>query len=122
MRHLWKSSLRFVIPFAIILVGFSAFAQEPVPTPSSYPNPIGTTKDILTLVNVLLTYMVKITIPLAGLAVIIAGLNYVLAAASGNSGRITKANQTLVWVLIGTGLVVGALIIAKAVYNFITGL
>lgn len=115
-QSLWKNYLRLATSFGIIGVGFSAFAQ------GQYPNPLGEVTDFVVLIQKFLVYLTSITIPLAGLAVIIAGLNFVIASASGNPSKLTTAKTTLTWVLIGTGIVVAALVIATAIINFLKAL
>ncbi|MDP3769759.1 MAG: hypothetical protein U1A23_04360 [Candidatus Sungbacteria bacterium] len=112
-QPLWKSYLQLIISFGIMGMGFSAFAQ------GQYPNPLGSVTDIVELIKTFLGYLTSITIPLAGFAVIIAGLNFVIAAASGNPSKLTTAKTALTWVLIGTGIVVAALVIATAIVNFL---
>ncbi len=128
MNHLWKKRLAIILPFAILLIGFSAFAQfEDVvlcnpATDNHYCNPLGKVTKIEDLVKTILTSLLQITIPLAGLGIIIAGLNYALAAASGNPGRTKTAKSILQYVLIGCFVVVGALALADAAINFIKAL
>jgi len=127
MNHLWKKRLAAALPFAILLVGFSAFAIGAVCDPGAgnsdkYCNPLGKVTKISDLVDTILTSLLQITIPLAGLGIIIAGLNYALAAASGNPGRTKTAKNILTYVLIGCFVVVGALALAYAAKSFIENL
>ncbi|MDP3779496.1 MAG: DUF6112 family protein [bacterium] len=123
MNHLWKKRLAAAVPFAILLVGFLAFAVDCNPAESKiYCNPLGEVREIEDLVRTILKTLLQVTIPLAGLGIIIAGLNYALAAASGNTSRTTTAKNILKYVLIGCFVVVGALALANAAINFIKAL
>lgn len=125
MNRLWKKELLIVFSLAILVMGFSVLAviqpndcQKDSPG-DIYCNPLGTTVDITVLTANILTYLIQITIPLAGLSIIVAGLFYVYAAASGNSSRSTQAKKIFYYVLLGSALVVGAAAIAEAVIKFI---
>lgn len=126
MRHLWKKELLVIFSLAILLIGeFSVFAViQPEDCKDSsgnpvYCNPLGTTVNITDLTANILPYLIQITIPLAGLSIIVAGLFYVYAAASGNSSKSTQAKKIFYYVLLGSALVVGAAAIAEAVIKFI---
>jgi len=114
--------LAVALPFAILLVGFLAFAECNPATSPIYCNPLGSVTSIPDLIQTILKTLLQITIPLAGLGIIIAGLNYALAAASGNPGRTKTAKSILQYVLIGCFVVVGALALADAAINFIKAL
>jgi len=125
MNHLWKKRLAIILPFVILLVGFSAFALCNPAQSKTYCNPLGSGKEateIPTLIKTILKSLLQVTIPLAGLGIIIAGLNYALAAASGNPGRTKTAKNILTYVLIGCFVVVGALALAYAAKSFIENL
>ena len=118
---LWKRGLLVASSFTILTTGVSVFA-ECAPTGDYYCNPLGNVTDAVTLIKTFLDYLLKITIPLAGLGIILVGLNYVWAAASGNPSQTTAAKKKFTHILIGSILVVGALALAEAVVTFLTGL
>ena len=118
MKHLWKKWLRIAFPFAILIVGIPTFAVQQL-CGDHYCNPLGDITEIVPLIKKILEYLLVITIPLAGLGIIIAGFNYVWAAVSGNTGKTTAAKTILTRVLIGCILVVGANALAVAVINFL---
>ena len=118
---LWKRGLLIVSSFTILMIGVSVFAACD-PAGKYYCNPLGNVTNIVTLIKTFLDYLLKITIPLAGLGIIIAGLKYVWAAASGNSSQTTTAKNIFTYVLLGSILVVGAIALADAIINFLTNL
>ena len=120
-NRLWKRGLLIASSWAILIIGVSVFAACD-PTGPQYCNPLGDTTNIRDLILKFLDYLLKITIPLAGLGIIIAGLKYVWAAASGNSSQTTTAKNIFTYVLLGSILVVGAIALADAIINFLTNL
>ena len=121
MNHLWKNNRLLFIVFCGILwgVGIAAFAVICPPTGSKYCNPLGDTVNIVDLTITILAYLLKLTIPLAVLGIMVSGLYYVIAAASGNASKTMQAKTTFVRILIGSALVVGANAIAFAMINFL---
>ena len=115
---LWKKWLRIAFPFAILIVGIPTFAVQQL-CGDHYCNPLGDTTEIVTLIKKILQYLLVITIPLAGLGIIIAGFIYVIAAVSGSPGKTQNAKKVFTYVLIGCILVVGANALAVAVINFL---
>ena len=119
MNWLWKNVLRqlwlFVTMVFVVLFMSVFFTSAQTP---QYPNPI-VPKDLFELIDRVLNYSLLIVIPLAALAIIIVGVRFVLAAASGNPGKIQQAKDLLFWTVVGTAVVVGALVIANAVVNFV---
>ena len=122
---LWKRGLLITTSFIIVGIGLAVSAQAlctPSPDQQQYCNPLGNVTDIVTLIKTFLDYLLKITIPLAGLGIILTGLNYVWAAASGNPSKTTAAKTRFTHILLGSILVVGALALADAIINFLTNL
>ena len=125
MNHLWKNRLLFILLCGMLTgVGLSAFAaRNPIcigPGGTKvYCNPLGKTVDIVLLTEIILKYLLQITLPLAVLGIIISGLYYVISAATGNSGKTAQAKSTFGRILIGSALVVGANALALAIINFL---
>jgi len=123
MNHLWKKKLAASVPFVILLIGFSAFAVLCKPAESPiYCNPLGNVTSIPDLLISITKFILQITIPLAGLGIIIAGLNYAFAAASGNPSKAQNAKKILQYVIIGSFVVIGAAALANAAISFIKNL
>ena len=119
--RLWKRGLLIASSLTILIIGVSVFAACN-PAGEQYCNPLGDITKIPDLILKFLDYLLKITIPLAGLGIIIAGLKYVWAAASGNPSQTTTAKNIFTYVLIGSILVVGAIALADAIISFLKNL
>lgn len=83
---------------------------------SKIDNPLGSNiTDLPTFINVIISFVLLIGIPIIVLAVIYAGFMFVTAA--GNSEKLKKAKTTLLYTLIGAALLLGAFVIAKAIQS-----
>lgn len=69
------------------------------------------------VVNVF-TIVRNVAIPFAAVAIIIVGFQLVTSAKSGNAEGTAKAKKSLIWVLVGSAIIVGAEVIARVVVNF----
>ncbi len=114
IKPLWTSFLLLALFLVILGSGFSAFGQE-------IPNPIKARSFNQLVVN-LADAIRKVAIPLAVIGIVIAGFRMILAATSGNAGKLQEARKLLYWLLIGTAVVVGATILAQAVVNTVSNL
>lgn len=108
---LWKNKLRILIIPAI----FSLPAQARAVV--EFPNPIQA-NDLPSLVQSISTALITIVIPVSTIGIIWAGFKFVTASASGNDGELTKARKMLLWIILGTALVIGSSLLARAVVNF----
>lgn len=73
----------------------------------TYENPIGGgVSTIPDLIKTLLSIIVKISIPIAVAFIVYSGFLFIMA--QGNEAGITKAKNTLMWTLVGMGLLLGA--------------
>lgn len=72
------------------------------------------------LIQKILEGAIKIGIPIIALAVIYSGFLFVFAR--GNSEKLTKAKDALLYTLIGAAILLGSLAIAKMIQVTITGL
>ena len=121
-NSLWKRGLLIILTAVTLTVGFSVFAKcDPKASPY-YCNPLGDVTNITDLIKSVLAQLLLVTIPLAGLGIIIAGLLYVHAAVSGNPSKTATAKKTFTYVLIGAILVVGANALTVAAINFLKSL
>ncbi len=83
-----------------------------------YTNPLGTEiKTLLDLVKAVADAIFILTLPFATLAIIILGVQFVMA--SGNPGKIEDVKKKFLWVLIGTALLVGASLLAQVTVDYI---
>lgn len=65
------------------------------------------------LINAILEIIVQIGSIILVISVVLAGLQYVMAR--GNSSKIEKAHQTLLYTLIGAAIVLGAFVISEGI-------
>ena len=85
--------------------------------PKNIPNPI-VAKSFPCLVKALSEAAITIVVPIAIVAIIFAGLKFIIAGAQGNDGEIKKARTMLLWIIIGTAVVVGSFVLAEVGINF----
>ena len=78
-------------------------------------NPLGTNgpQNIMDFIKLIVKYVLYIGIPVIALAIIYTGFLFV--SASGNSEKLTKAKNALLYTLIGGALLLGAFVIAGAI-------
>ncbi len=83
-------------------------------------NPLGTTNSISALVTKILDIVIQIGLPAIALAIVYTGFLFV--AARGNEIKLTQAKTTLLWTVIGAGVILGAFVIKTAICGTITNL
>ena len=127
MKNIIKKIVINLLVAIVFFVPLIVLAQTPVTPPPSatppqnvplqidIPNPLkGDQKDLMSLV---VTILNSIVMPIASvlcvLWIIYAGFKFVTA--QGNPGAVTKARDTLLWALIGTGILLGAAGISQLV-------
>lgn len=89
---------------------------------SKLVNPLksGGVEDIPTLVEKILEIVLKIGTPIIALAIIYAG--YLFIAAQGNPTKLETAKKTLVYVVIGAAILLGAYVIAETVVGTVNAI
>lgn len=107
----------FVILAVALILPFLTLAQN-----TTIPNPLGKTQDFPTLIKNIARAIMIIVLPLSVIGFIWAGFQYVVASASGAPEKAKKAKSTLMYVIIGTVLIVGASVLARAIVNFVKNL
>lgn len=80
-------------------------------------NPL-TSRDVQSLVKNVAAIIRSVAIPLAAVAIIIIGFKIITAVASGRTEEVTRAKTALIWVLVGSAIIVGATVIAEVIVNF----
>lgn len=84
-------------------------------------NPLGNNVESLPeLVESLLNIALKIGTPIVALAIIYSG--YLFVAAQGNATKLAEAKRTLMWVLIGAAILLGAYAIAKSLVSTVNAI
>mgnify|MGYP006314723987 CR=1 FL=1 len=81
---------------------------------SGIKNPLGDSfADIPSFIESVLNFFLLIGIPIITLAIIYSGFLFVTA--QGNSEKLKKAKQTLIYTLVGAALLLGSLVITRAI-------
>lgn len=113
MKH-FKHTLAYVIPLATLFVAEIASAQN-----QQLQNPlsIGGIADFVALV---LKVMVMVALPIISLFIVYSGFLFI--SAQGNEERLGKAKTNLLYVLIGSILILGAWVIATLIGGTVTQL
>lgn len=76
-------------------------------------NPLGNTDTLPVLIQTILEGVLKIGIPIVALAIIYCGFLFVFAR--GNSEKLTKAKEALLYTIIGAAILLGSWAIAKMI-------
>ncbi len=113
---MWKSRLQIAFLFAIVAIARFAYAD---PTPTEYKNPLNNVTTFPALIEAIAKAARDVGLPLAAVAIIFAGFKFVIAAAQGDQAGLTAARKMLWYVLLGSGIIVGAYVIATVVVNTI---
>ncbi len=89
-------------------------------TPGAITNPLGDIDKISKLITKILEIVVQIGLPLIALAIVYTGFLFIKA--QGNETQLTEAKKTLLWTVIGAGVILGAFVIQLAIEGTITEL
>ncbi len=93
-----------------------------IDNPVKLKNPLagGNVDSIPSLVEAILNIALTIGIPIIALAIIYAGYKFI--AAQGNSQKLEEAKRTLIYVLIGAGILLAAYVIAESIVGTINAI
>lgn len=128
MKNLKKISIHIIV-FATLALPLTLMAQSGNPTVgggqtsigASIKNPFNGGNDIMSLIDAILN---NIVMPIAAVAVVAwivwAGFQFVMA--QGKPAEIQKAQQNLLWSLVGAGILLGAAGIATVLKNTVMAL
>lgn len=117
----------WIIPLHALMVWGMVYAAPVFAAPADcndplkFCNPI-TADSFPALITAIAEAVRQIGTVLAVAAIIFVGLRFVIAAASGDTGALTKARQMLWYVLIGTVIVVGASYLAEVAVSIVKNL
>ncbi len=81
-------------------------------------NPLGNTGTIYIFLQKVLKVVADIGFPIAVLAIIYSGFLYVKA--QGNDTKLSEAKSALTWSIVGTAVILGAWVLAKAIEGTIS--
>jgi len=118
-----KNLGKIILILTILLVPIMSSADTAPPcTPSEGKicNPIPNVTSIPGLIHTILVGVLKIGIPIIALAIIYSGFLFVFAR--GNSEKLGKAKDALLYTLIGAAILLGSWAIAEMIQATVTGL
>lgn len=107
-QGLWKTYSLGWLVYGMLASAHLAFADS-----GEIPNPIAA-KSFPCLIKTIAEAAIKIAVPIAVVAIIFVGLRFVLAGISGNSTKVAEARKLLLYVVIGSAIVVGSFVLATA--------
>ena len=107
----------FLSPFVSSAVGVEG---EPSDLQGKIINPLGATSSIPALIQKVLEGVIKIGIPVIALAIIYSGFLFVFAR--GNSEKLNKAKDSLLYTIIGAAILLGSWAIAKMISSTVLAL
>ena len=114
MKKNWQKVFLLSYLFVLPAISFAADVDgQPSDTGGKIVNPIPSMTSIPKLIQTILEGVLKIGIPIVALAIIYSGFLFV--AARGNSEKLTKAKDALLYTLIGAAILLGAWAIAKMI-------
>jgi hypothetical protein len=122
MNLIKKNWIKFLFFLSTILIPTISFADQINSTPcdpGKICNPIRA-NSITGFVDIFLTGVLKVGIPIVALAVIYCGFLFV--AARGNSEKLSKAKSALLYTLIGAAILLGSWSIAILVSETVNSL
>jgi len=129
-KNLTKNLFRIILMAFLITAPALSFAETTSPEPIQGTTPSDLCKDkicnpistntIQEFIKVLLEGVLKIGIPIVALAVIYCGFLFV--SAMGNSEKLTKAKNALLYTLIGAAILLGSWAIAELISATVTEL
>jgi len=106
-----------VVSFALDVTGSTTSTSTGT---TMLTNPLGNTTTLPALIKTILTGVLTIGIPIAALAIIYCGFLFVFAR--GNSEKLSKAKDALLYTIIGAAILLGAWAIATMISSTITAL
>ena len=127
MNFIKKHYKKLILLVYVSVIPAVSFAGDTIGTPSPSPssqgmivNPIPNVTSIPGLIETILKGVLTIGIPIIALAIIYCGFLFV--AARGNSEKLTKAKDALLYTLIGAAILLGSWAIATMISNTVLAL
>jgi len=124
MQFIKKIISKIILLAYVILLPIVSFAAEgEVPAPADVgriTNPLGNINNINDLIKTLLEGLIRIGMPIIALAIIYSGFLFVFAR--GNSEKLTKAKDALLYPLIGAAILLGSWGIAQLISDTVLSL
>lgn len=114
-RLMWKTFLLYAGLMSGMLGNSIHLAHADI----EIKNPLGDqTTTIQALIQSIISQLLPTVLLIAVVAIIVVGFKFVVAAVQGDSSGLQQARKNLLWVLIGTAVVVGAWTLATAAISF----
>jgi hypothetical protein len=110
----FKHTLAFALPLAALLAADIAAAQN-----QQLQNPL-TINDISGFISLVLKVMVMVALPIISFFIVYSGFLFI--SAQGNQEALSKAKTNLLYVLIGSVLILGAWVISTLIGGTVTQL
>jgi len=88
-------------------------------TEFAFPNPLGETSDISTLLSKIIDFLILLAVPISMILVVYAGYLYITSA--GNEQKIQTAQKALIWALVGFAIVLIASSVPPIIEKFLYG-
>jgi hypothetical protein len=115
------SSILFIFIFIFPLISFAQDIDfDPADKSGRITNPLGNINNINDLIKTLLEGLIRIGMPIIALAIIYSGFLFVFAR--GNSEKLTKAKDALLYTLIGAAILLGSWGIAQLISDTVLSL
>lgn len=117
----WHRIVLLTYVFIMPIVSFAADDNTPPgPTVTKLVNPLAGNGDVPTLIRQILEGLLQIGIPVVALAVVYCGFLFVFAR--GNSEKLTKAKDALLYTLIGAAILLGSWALATMISGTVNAL
>ena len=120
MIFIKKNLKKIILLTFTVSTPFLLFASESCDPNKQICNPIPNVTSIGQLIQTLLTGILRIGIPVIALAIIYCGFLFVVAR--GNSQKLSKAKDALLYTLIGAAILLGSWAIAQLISTTVTAL
>ena len=123
MKFIKKNWEKVILLSYLLIFPIISFADGPNTDPSKGKiiDPLGGKfKDVPELIKTILEGAIRIGLPVVALAIVYCGFLFV--AARGNSEKLIKAKDALLYTIIGATILIGSWAIAKMIQATVTGL
>jgi len=115
IKH-FKTKLVLLTSYVYVISASVSFAQDSNFGPSGeggFDNPIKGTDSIDALIAVILGFIVTVGTPIVVIMIIFSGFKFV--AARGNPAKLEEAKRSLIWVLVGAAIILGATVLKSVI-------
>ena len=119
---MWKTPLLY-LAFVYGMLGVVCFVAAQTSGSINIENPLSpNTSTLVDLITSITTQLTPFAITIAIFSIVLIGVKFVFAAVQGDASGIKEARKYLLWVIIGTAIVVAANGLAAATRDFFSHL